>query len=214
MRKSEFEISAVVKFAKRVMDLALGVVLLVICAPLILLLAAWIRLDSPGPAFFWQERIGYRTKRFSCLKFRTMRAGASDDIHRQIIHEMMTQDASESKTVNKLVDDPRLTRAGRWLRKLSLDELPQLWNVMRGEMSLVGPRPAIEYELPYHDDRMLRRFNIKPGITGYWQVKSRYAVDYRKMVEMDLHYLEHHSIGLDLQILFLTVRTVFKRTGA
>lgn len=201
-------------FAKRAMDLVLGSFLLILCAPLIFLFTVWIRLDSPGPAFFWQERIGYRMKPFPCLKFRTMRAGASDGIHRRIIHEMMTQTTGESKTVNKLVDDPRLTQAGRWLRKLSLDELPQLWNVVRGEMSLVGPRPAIDYELPYHDERMLRRFNAKPGITGYWQVKSRYAVDYRKMVEMDLHYLEHHSIGLDIQILFLTVLTVFKRTGA
>ena len=200
---------------KRIFDLCASTILLVVLLPLFILIAIAIKLDSPGPVFFKQVRVGHFQRRFPCYKFRSMKIGSHDTEHEKFIEQLMTKDAVDDKAnsyIYKITNDNRITKVGRILRKLSLDELPQLLNILKGEMSLVGPRPAIGYELKYHDENMLRRFFAKPGITGYWQVNSRYSVDYREMVAMDLFYVDHWSLLLDLRIVLNTVPVLLKIT--
>ncbi len=198
---------------KRALDLILSVILLIIGLPIFIGIALAIKLSSRGPFFFKQMRVGYHQRRFCCYKFRTMEVGAHDTEHEKFIEKLMTQDpvVRENTTkVYKMTNDHRITKVGKIIRKFSLDELPQLWNVIKGDMSLIGPRPAIGYELKYHDQNMLRRFSVKSGITGYWQVHSRYSVDYREMVAMDLYYVDHWSLWLDLKILLSTIPVILK----
>ncbi len=198
---------------KRSLDVVIAFILLILSVPFFIAAAIAIKLDSPGPVFFPQMRVGRHQKRFKCYKFRTMYMGNHDGVHQEFIKKLMTQHKSERKNITKIykmTDDQRITPVGWILRKFSMDELPQILNVLKGQMSLVGPRPAIDYELPYHDRNMLRRFSVMPGITGLWQVKSRYSVDYRKMVALDLYYIDHWSLLLDLNIILKTIPVVLK----
>ncbi len=189
---------------KRMMDLALSIISLPIVLPVLLLASIAIRLDTPGPAFFIQERIGQHGRHFRLYKLRTMVANA----------EELKAAVLDSRTVHfKTLADPRITRVGRFLRKTSLDELPQLFNVIRGEMSLVGPRPTslnlATYE-PWHE----RRLDVRPGVTGLWQVRGRNAMTFDERVELDLEYIDHLSLANDLKLLGLTVLVVVKGKGA
>ena len=205
---------------KRIVDLMGSAVGLIVTAPLIALIAVAIKLDSPGPVFFRQERIGACGRRFRVWKFRTMRNGAPDAAHRELIRKMFNGQEAEAghgngngKPVYKLVNDDRVTRVGRWLRRNSLDEVPQLFNVARGEMSLVGPRPPLTYEFEAYDHWQFDRLTVSPGITGLWQVSGRNLLTYRQMCELDLEYVRGWSLWLDLKILFKTVPVVLFNSG-
>jgi lipopolysaccharide/colanic/teichoic acid biosynthesis glycosyltransferase len=187
---------------KRPFDLVLCLPLLLVCLPLIGLLGLLVRVDSPGPAFYRQERVGRNGSRFRIWKLRTMFTGAADDRHRQAAANWFAgQPAGERY---KTLADPRITRAGRWIRRLDLDELPQLFNVVCGEMSLVGPRPAIPYELDLYEPSFMDRLVVPPGITGLWQVTRRDRLSAPEMMALDLRYVREASPGLDLKTLALT----------
>lgn len=190
--------------AKRGIDLLAAVLLLLLLMPLLALLALLVALDSPGPVLFRQTRQGLRRRPFTVLKFRTMSEGAPADLHRQYISQLAGEGAAPAGALNKLTADPRVTRAGRVLRASSLDELPQLINVVRGEMSLVGPRPALDYELEHYRPEHFERFEVRPGITGLWQVSGRNALGFHEMLELDSMYARRQGPLLDAAILART----------
>jgi exopolysaccharide biosynthesis polyprenyl glycosylphosphotransferase len=195
---------------KRVMDVAGAFVGLVLAAPLFTIIAAAIRIDSPGPIFFWQERAGMGGRAFRMLKFRTMRDGA--DAEKAALAGL---NHTGDPRLFKILNDPRVTRLGAFLRRWSLDELPQLWNVVLGHMSLVGPRPFFGRDLVSYQDHHFRRLGAKPGITGLWQVNGRSSIaDFEEVVRLDRQYVEDWSVWLDLKILALTLPAVLRRTGA
>ena len=200
---------------KRILDGVGAVVLSIVLLPLGLLIALAVRLDSPGPVLFRQTRVGYRGRTFTVLKFRSMGHDCGDGPHREYVRGLVTGEAETRNDEGgyKLADDERVTRVGAWLRRTSLDELPQLINVLRGEMSLVGPRPPLPYEVEAYDARQLRRLECRPGLTGLWQVSGRNRLSYRGMVELDLEYIRDWSPGLDLKILLRTVPVVVANTG-
>jgi len=207
-------------FFKRLFDLVAATVALVVTAPLTVIVAAAIRLDSPGPVFFRQERLGLGGRPFRVWKFRTMVAGASDAAHRDLVTRMLRSDgaatahtAEDGAKVYKLVKDDRVTRVGAWLRRLSLDELPQLFNVVAGEMSLVGPRPPLAYEAEQYDRWQYGRLGVRPGITGLWQVSGRNLLSYRQMCELDMEYVHRWSLWLDMRILLRTIPVVLFNSG-
>jgi exopolysaccharide biosynthesis polyprenyl glycosylphosphotransferase len=195
--------------AKRVLDLGLAGLGVVALAPAFALIALAIRIDSPGPVFFAQERVGLNKRRFRMHKFRTMVVDAEIRI-REVEHLNHMQGPTF-----KLRDDPRVTRVGRLLRRSSIDELPQLWNVLKGEMALVGPRPLPLRDVEgFEEDRHRRRFSVRPGLTGLWQVSGRNELSFVTWMELDLHYIDVWSFGLDLQILMKTVPAVLSGRGA
>jgi lipopolysaccharide/colanic/teichoic acid biosynthesis glycosyltransferase len=189
------------------MDVCLGAIALLVLAPILALVALIVRLDSSGPAIFRQTRIGGGRRPFEMWKFRTMVRDASDDLHRELVLGLM-RGAESPRRIYKLADDPRITRVGRWLRKTSVDELPQLFNVLRGEMSLVGPRPAVTYEYEAYEGWQLERLDMPQGMTGLWQVSGRNRLSYRQMHELDIEYVRGWSLWLDLKLLALTLRAV------
>lgn len=193
---------------KRVLDVGLSLTLVAGLSPLLFLLALAIRLDSPGPVFFWQMRLGRDAVPFRFVKFRSMHTGAE-----QALAELEALNEVQGP-IFKMREDPRLTRVGRLLRRMSLDELPQLWNVLRGEMSLVGPRPPLPSEVERYEDWHCRRLEVVPGITGLWQVSGRSELSFDEMVMLDLYYIENWSLTLDLQILARTIPTVLAGRGA
>lgn len=196
--------------SKRIVDVLVSGVLLVLLAPILVAIAIAIRLNSPGSPFFLQERAGLGGRRFKMIKFRTMREGA-DVEKEQLAHLNHTGDAR----LFKIRDDPRTTGLGRTLRRWSLDELPQLINVLIGEMSLVGPRPFFEADFAAYEDHHFRRLDAKPGITGLWQVSGRSEVlDFEDVIYLDRQYIEQWSFWLDISILFRTLPAVLRRTGA
>ena len=193
------------RFAKRSIDLVLAGFALVLTAPLFAYIAWRIRRDSPGPVFFRQSRLGLNMQPFTALKFRTMRIGVDDEAHRGYIRSTMSSKASAlNNGLYKLDRSADITPFGRWLRKTSLDELPQLINVVRGEMSLVGPRPCIPYETENFAPHHFERFLVQPGMTGLWQVTARARSSFGEALEMDVAYARSWSLGLDLQLLFRT----------
>lgn len=195
---------------KRVADIVGSVLIITLSLPLFVGIAIAIKLDSRGPVLFAQDRAGLGGRRFRMLKFRTMRDGA-DSEKEGIAHLNRTGD----RRLFKIPGDPRVTRLGRFLRRRSLDELPQLWNVLKGDMSLVGPRPFFESDFSAYEDRHFRRLDAKPGITGLWQVSGRSdVVDFEDVVFLDRQYIEQWSFGMDVSILFRTIPAVFRRTGA
>lgn len=200
---------------KRAFDTVGAAALLIVSAPLLALIALAIRLDSGGSALLRQPRCGLRGRTFTCLKFRSMHDGADDAPHREYVRGLVTgaAEARKSNGVFKLADDARVTRVGTWLRRTSLDELPQLWNVLVGDMSLVGPRPPLPYEVELYDERQWGRLRCRPGLTGLWQVSGRNRLSYRDMCDIDLKYLEEWSPGLDFRILLRTVPVVFLNSG-
>ncbi len=195
---------------KRITDVIGSSLLLVLAAPLAVVIAIGILLDSRGPVFFSQDRAGLGGRRFRMLKFRTMRAGA-DDEKQSLAHLNHTGDVR----LFKIPGDPRVTPFGRFLRRWSLDELPQFWNVFRGDMSLVGPRPFFESDFAAYEDHHYRRLDTKPGITGLWQVSGRSdVVDFEDVVYLDRQYIEQWSFWLDISILLRTMPSVLRRHGA
>lgn len=207
------------RLAKRAFDIALASLALIILAPLWLLAAVLIKLDSPGAIFYKQERVGMDGRIFLFYKLRTMRAGASDEQHREYQKRLIRNqpDANlgdTSRPIYKLPDDPRVTRTGKLLRRWSLDELPQLLNVLRGDMSLVGPRPPIPYEVEVYETRHRRRLDMKPGLTGLWQVSGRNRLSFEEMVQLDLFYIENWSMLLDLKIIFRTLPVLLRGSDA
>jgi len=198
---------------KRYVDVLVGTVVLIILSPLFMLIAIVIRLDSAGPAFFRQVRIGWKQRPFEMWKFRTMWQDAPVDLHRDLATALVRgaepdRGRGAPAPVYKLENDPRITRIGRWLRTTSLDELPQLFNVLRGEMSLVGPRPIVTYEHDASEAWQLERFEMPQGMTGLWQVSDRNRTNYQRRCELDIAYVRNWSLWLDLKILARTVRAV------
>ena len=194
--------------AKRVLDLVAASLLLAVLSPLMLLVAALVRATSPGPALFRQTRCGRNGRTFTCFKFRTMVDGADAIL------------ASDPRLRAEFVDgwklsrDPRITRVGRWLRKSSIDELPQLWNVVKGDMSLVGPRPVRPGELRMFGDHAAALLSVRPGLTGLWQVNGRSSLPYARRVELDLNYVRDCSLGYDVLLIWRTIPAVLLGKGA
>lgn len=206
---------------KRIIDVVGSLAGMLLLSPLLLLTALGIALTSPGPIIFKQIRVGRRGKPFSFYKFRSMTCNADDKIHREYVTSLIQgnletiNQGDAAKPFYKMKSDPRVTRIGRIIRKTSIDELPQLFNVLKGEMSLVGPRPPLTYEVERYQSWHLRRvLEAKPGITGVWQVEGRSKVPFEDMVRMDLWYSRNWSLTLDLTILLKTVKVVFQCSGA
>lgn len=179
---------------KRLFDLSLVIMASPIWLPVLLLVALWVRFRLGSPVFFTQERPGLHAKSFELIKFRTM-----------------TDQRDEAG--NLLSDTERLTPFGQWLRSTSLDELPELWNVLRGEMSLVGPRPLLKQYVPLYSKHQSRRHDVLPGVTGWAQVNGRNAISWEEKFDLDVHYVDHHSLVLDIKILWMTIMAVFRRHG-
>lgn len=201
--------------AKRALDVGLSLLALGLLSPLMLIAGLMVRLSSPGPVLMRQVRIGQHEQPFTMLKFRTMRSDADDRLTREInSRELRGERAPDcADGVFKQKDDPRVTPVGRWLRRFSIDELPQLFNVLRGDMSLVGPRPHFQWEVELFKPEQRRRHECLPGITGLWQVSGRNRLSPLEMLELDLEYLRSRSFGLDLRILARTpVAVLFDRS--
>lgn len=208
------------KFLKRASDVVISTVTIVLLAPIWLILSIMIKRDSPGTALFRQERVGMDGRLFLCYKFRTMAANADDSLHRDVYqkniggHDEANAGNEEKPVFGKVKDDPRVTKTGKWLRRSSLDELPQLLNVLKGDMSIVGPRPPIPYEVEVYDLWHRKRLDMKPGITGLWQVSGRNRLTFEEMVRVDLFYIENWSLWLDLKIMLLTLPAILRGDGA
>jgi lipopolysaccharide/colanic/teichoic acid biosynthesis glycosyltransferase len=219
-------------FSKRVLDFCIALLAIIIFSPVMALVAVLIKLDSPGPIFFVQDRVSVRRKvynrstywqriTFRCYKFRTMVCNADPALHKAYVKALINNDCEsmaklqgEETQVRKLTHDPRITRLGKILRKYSLDELPQFINVIKGEMSLVGPRPAIPYEVEMYKSWHYRRLETKPGITGLWQVTARSAADFDEIVKLDIQYIDQQSFWLDFEILMRTPLAALSSKGA
>lgn len=220
------------RYLKRILDFSVSLVVLIFLAPMLALICLIIRLDSPGPVIFRQERVGSRRIRrnahveweqirFCCYKFRSMVCNADPALHKRYVQALIQNDLqcmeemqNGDNHVRKLVRDPRVTRVGQILRKTSMDELPQFYNVLIGNMSLVGPRPAIPYEVEIYKPWHYQRFNALPGLTGLWQVTARSSADFDEMVWLDILYIENQSVWLDLKILLKTPYVVICGRGA
>ena len=201
-------------FAKRLFDVIFSLLILSLLSPVYLILALLIALSSPGPIFYIQERVGQNHKPFNCIKFRTMVTNADD-----ILLELMKTSPhlrQEFEDNFKLKQDPRITKIGRFLRLTSLDEFPQFWNVLKGDMSVVGPRPLVVEELPRYGCHIDKVLTIKPGITGLWQVSGRNDIPYNRRVQIDLYYAIFHNFWLDLWVIVKTIGVVIipKNNGA
>jgi exopolysaccharide biosynthesis polyprenyl glycosylphosphotransferase len=195
-------------FFKRAVDIALSLFALAVASPLMLAIALAVKLDSPGPVFYVSERIGKRGRVFPCLKFRTMVRNAE-----KLKKDLAAQNERDG-ILFKMTNDPRITRIGRILRKYSLDELPQFINVLRGEMSIVGPRPPIASEVEKYELEHFRRLEVMPGLTGLWQVQARHDPSFAKYIELDTAYVENWSFWLDIKILLRTANVVLRGTGS
>jgi lipopolysaccharide/colanic/teichoic acid biosynthesis glycosyltransferase len=209
--------SALVDLSCRVLDVVCSAILLIVLTPLFALIALAIRLDSRGPVLFRQRRFGRDQKPFVVTKFRTMHHGVDHETHRTFVLGLIAGDHPEHPDGGpqfKMVDDERVTRIGRLLRRSSLDELPQLWNVLQGDMSLVGPRPPIPYEVEHYPAHWFARFVVKPGLTGLWQVSGRSRLALEEMVSLDIAYAQRRSLWLNLWILVRTIPAVLSGRGA
>jgi lipopolysaccharide/colanic/teichoic acid biosynthesis glycosyltransferase len=207
-RYRRFRAATSTEAAYRLLDLVIAAVALFVTAPVVLCACIAVRLDSSGPAVFRQRRLGLNKRPFVVYKFRTMRAEADPGVHRayieQQIHGSESRHVSGRRNLYKLVADDRITRVGRVLRRTSIDELPQLLNVLRGDMSIVGPRPVVPYESEIYPPEYDQRFDVKPGLTGLWQVSGRSQRTYREMVALDIVWVERKSIALYLWIVART----------
>jgi exopolysaccharide biosynthesis polyprenyl glycosylphosphotransferase len=201
-------ISASVLLLKRIVDVTFSLGVLIFAAPLMALVVLAIKLDSPGPVLFRQTRVGKGGKPFILYKFRSMAIGAEEQ--KDLLRDLNEADGP----IFKIKADPRRTRMGRWLRRLSLDELPQFYNVLRGDMSIIGPRPPLPEEVAEYQPWHMRRLEIAPGITGLWQVSGRSELPFDEMALLDIYYVEQWSPALDLKILLRTIPTVLFGDGA
>ena len=208
------------RFLKRISDLLIAGVGSLLTLPLWFVAAAAVKIDSRGPILFKQERVGMDGRIFLCYKFRTMAANSDESLHKEMYQKNIegSPDADaggiDGPVYGKVKDDPRVTRVGKWLRRASFDELPQILNVFIGDMSIVGPRPPIPYEVEEYDMWHRKRLDMKPGITGLWQVSGRNRLTFEEMVKVDLFYIENWSLLLDIKIIFLTIPAVFRGDGA
>lgn len=200
------------KAIKRGLDVCLSILLLILGFPVSLLIAILIKLDSPGAVFYRQQRVGCDGRLFEMIKFRTMSPGAPDNLETFLRGNPGRRFNWEQ--YQKLWKDPRLTRAGKWLRKFSLDEIPQLWNVLRGEMSLVGPRPIIATQRDMYGPCFSYYQQVRPGMTGLWQVNGRNRTSFSERVDWDVDYVKQWSLWLDIRVLIKTVSVVFRGDGA
>jgi len=216
---------------KRILDILIAIILLMAALPLIALISIIVFLDSPGPVIFSQERVGakrisdgktshWKRAHFTCYKFRTMAVNADTSVHEELMDALIKGDKERINALQgqltdpkKALNDDRLISSGKVLRKLSLDELPQLWNILRGDMSLVGPRPAIPYEVDKYSSWHLKRLEAQPGLTGLQQINARSA-DFEQQVLLDIDYIENQSLWLDIKIILLTPFAVFSSRGA
>ena len=202
---------------KRLMDIVLTLLALIPAGLVMLVAAIIIRLDSPGPVIYRQTRFGLNGAKFTFYKFRSMYQNVGASIHERAIVTWMAGTAvlnrDDKDLPYKLGDDSRVTRVGRFIRKTSIDELPQLWNVLKGDMTIVGPRPPVEYEVNRYTPYQFLRLSGKPGLTGTWQVYGRGRVSFPEMVDQDIAYLETQSLRYDLKLMFLTVPVMIKGTG-
>jgi lipopolysaccharide/colanic/teichoic acid biosynthesis glycosyltransferase len=204
---------------KRTIDVVVSLLVLVLGFPFFLAIALLIKATSQGPVFFKQKRIGENGRSFIMYKFRTMKEGFDDSIHREFTQNFIkgecsysTLDDSGSK-IYKLTDDSRITGIGGFLRRVSLDELPQFINILRGEMAIVGPRPPLPYEYECYEEWHKQRVKVKPGLTGLWQVQGRSSVPFDQMVRLDIHYIENWSLMMDLKIMMWTIPVMLAGTG-
>jgi len=205
------------RVGKRALDLVVASACLVLASPI--LIATWVivRWTSPGPALFRQPRVGRNGRSFVLYKFRTMHNGCADDVHRDYVSKLLTEDqppVGGQNGIYKLEGDGRITGVGKFLRKSSIDELPQLFNVIKGEMSLVGPRPALPWEAELFGMAYTKRFLVSPGLTGLWQVSGRNHLTMRQGLDLDIEYVDKRSLALDLKILLKTIPAVVSGTGA
>ena len=196
------------RFFKRMLDIVASVIGLIVLSPVFLIVSLAIKAEDRGPIFYSQVRLGKGQRPFKMYKFRSMIVDADKKLEK-----LLKQNEVEG-AMFKMKEDPRITRVGRFIRKHSLDELPQLWNVLVGDMSLVGPRPPLEREVVDYSEYDKQRLIVKPGCTGFWQVTARNDVDFEGMVRLDLEYIKRSSILFDIGILFRTVTIVFKPNGA
>jgi exopolysaccharide biosynthesis polyprenyl glycosylphosphotransferase len=194
---------------KRMLDLAVSLLMLVLLSPLFLLIAILVKLEDGGPIFFAQTRVGQFGRVFKMYKIRSMCLDAE-----QRLGELLDKNHHKEGVTFKIKDDPRITRVGKWLRKFSFDELPQLWNVFIGDMSLVGPRPPVPREVAMYSPVHRRRLAIKPGITCIWQISGRAEIDFSGQVQLDVDYIEHQSFWMDVNILARTIPAVLSGKGA
>ncbi len=224
LRTIEAELSEPLRFdlaIKRSIDIVISILVVVFGLPFYLLLGLFIKLTSEGPVLFAQERVGKDGVPFRMFKFRTMTNGNNDQAHRNFAKDFINGNGNgngngkngSKKHVFKIVGDPRVTSIGKFLRKTSLDELPQFINVIKGEMSLVGPRPPLSYELDHYQEWHKERLKAKPGLTGLWQVSGRSAVPFDEMVALDLHYIESWSLLLDVKIILRTIPVMLAGSG-
>ena len=199
--------------AKRTLDVLVSLTAIIVLAPLMGLVWCLVRCTSVGPAVFRQERLGRKKQPFTLMKFRTMYVKNNDQIHREYVTSLLSNEqpsAGGQRGLYKLEKDPRITPVGGWLRRSSLDELPQLFNVLSGEMSLVGPRPVLPWEAQLFPEAYQRRFAVKPGITGLWQVSGRSRLSMRQALQLDVEYVLRRSLAFDISILFRTVPALFR----
>lgn len=194
---------------KRVFDLVISTIGLIMLSPIFLILAIIVKLDSKGPVFFAHTRYGKNGKKFKMYKFRTMYENAQD-----MINDFTPEQMKEWKENFKLQNDPRITKVGKFLRKTSLDELPQIVNIIKGDLSIIGPRPVIEEELEKYGENKEKFLSVTPGLTGYWQANGRSSTTYEQRMEMELYYIDHISPKLDFKIFFKTIESVIKKEGA
>ena len=205
---------------KRTIDIIGSFLLLLFLSPLLLIIALGVKLTSKGPVFFRQERVGKNGKTFTFIKFRTMKHNNDNSIHREYVHKLIKGDVddinhgTDEEPLFKIKNDPRVTEFGSFLRKTSLDEIPQLINVLSGSMSLVGPRPPIPYEVEAYKSWHLKRLSVKPGVTGLWQVSGRSNTTFDEMVKMDIEYIAQRTVAQDLRILFMTVPAALNTSTA
>jgi lipopolysaccharide/colanic/teichoic acid biosynthesis glycosyltransferase len=194
---------------KRILDIVVGLTAIILLSPLLICVALVIKLTDGGPILFVQTRIGKDVVPFSCLKFRSMRTNAD-----RLRDKLMAESHHHDARTFKIPKDPRVTWIGRLIRKYSIDELPQLWNVVRGDMSLVGPRPAVPQEVAIYQPNDLHRLQVKPGLTCIWQVNGRGDIPFARQLGMDIEYVENRSMWLDLKLIFLTIPAVVSARGA
>lgn len=218
--QSRSEISNWQRAVKRILDLFVISFGLVFLSPVFLSIAILIILDSPGSVLYKQKRIGENGQPFTMFKFRSMKKGSNESVHKAYTTRLIRENTnpvygrySRGRSL-KMENDPRITRVGRFIRRTSLDELPQIFNVLRGEMSLVGPRPPLPYELEVYQEWHKRRLVVPPGITGLWQVKARNQVSFEEMVQMDLEYIDNYSLFLDIKLILETPWAIIRAKGA
>ena len=197
------------RIIKRILSILCSVISIIVLSPLFIIISLAVKISSKGSVFFIHERIGFQGKKFKLIKFRTMVDNAED-----MIASFNPEQKKEWEENFKLKDDPRITKIGKFLRKTSLDELPQLINILKGDMSFVGPRPIVEDELSWYGDNKEKRLSVKPGLTGWWAVNGRSDIPYPERCDLELYYVDHFSFGLDLKIIIKTFGAIIKKDGA